>query len=144
MSVPGTFQVEDGKSPWHVFKPIPYLVQFLSIELCEGRFVIMHLCTAFPYFCCCLVWIVLHLTLMLIIMTYHFQQGLFAFYKGFFPNFVRLGSWNVIMFLTLEQVRFFYFLYKSQLQRMKLKSNSSIHNEPTITFCSIDTITYLP
>ncbi|KAH0469182.1 hypothetical protein IEQ34_002414 [Dendrobium chrysotoxum] len=32
-------------------------------------------------------------------------QGPFAFYKGFFPNFGRLGSWNVIMFLTLEQVR---------------------------------------
>ncbi|KAL0927010.1 hypothetical protein M5K25_003270 [Dendrobium thyrsiflorum] len=29
--------------------------------------------------------------------------GPFAFYKGFFPNFGRLGSWNVIMFLTLEQ-----------------------------------------
>jgi hypothetical protein len=27
-----------------------------------------------------------------------------AFYKGFLPNFARLGSWNVIMFLTLEQV----------------------------------------
>lgn len=33
-------------------------------------------------------------------------QGPFAFYKGFFPNFGRLGSWNAIMFLTLEQVRF--------------------------------------
>uniref|UniRef100_A0A0C9S1A0 TSA: Wollemia nobilis Ref_Wollemi_Transcript_26018_1362 transcribed RNA sequence n=1 Tax=Wollemia nobilis TaxID=56998 RepID=A0A0C9S1A0_9CONI len=28
-----------------------------------------------------------------------------AFYKGFVPNFGRLGSWNVIMFLTLEQVK---------------------------------------
>nr|KYP32209.1 hypothetical protein KK1_047155 [Cajanus cajan] len=26
------------------------------------------------------------------------------FYKGFLPNFGQLGSWNVIMFLTLEQV----------------------------------------
>lgn len=32
-------------------------------------------------------------------------QGIGAFYKGFVPNFGRLGSWNVIMFLTLEQVR---------------------------------------
>lgn len=31
-------------------------------------------------------------------------QGPLAFYKGFIPNFARLGSWNVIMFLTLEQV----------------------------------------
>ncbi|WMV45674.1 hypothetical protein MTR67_039059 [Solanum verrucosum] len=32
------------------------------------------------------------------------MQGPLAFYKGFLPNFFRLGSWNVIMFLTLEQV----------------------------------------
>ncbi|EXC01504.1 Mitochondrial uncoupling protein 2 [Morus notabilis] len=32
-------------------------------------------------------------------------EGFFAFYKGFLPNVGRLGSWNVIMFLTLEQVR---------------------------------------
>jgi solute carrier family 25 (mitochondrial uncoupling protein), member 8/9 len=33
------------------------------------------------------------------------QDGLLAFYKGFVPNFARLGSWNVVMFLTLEQVK---------------------------------------
>ncbi|GJP63366.1 hypothetical protein CLOP_g20441, partial [Closterium sp. NIES-67] len=33
------------------------------------------------------------------------NDGLLAFYKGFIPNFGRLGSWNVIMFLTLEQVK---------------------------------------
>lgn len=33
------------------------------------------------------------------------NEGFFAFYKGFLPNFGRLGSWNVIMFLTLEQVK---------------------------------------
>lgn len=32
------------------------------------------------------------------------QEGPLAFYKGFVPNFGRLGSWNVAMFLTLEQV----------------------------------------
>ncbi|KAA3463791.1 mitochondrial uncoupling protein 1 [Gossypium australe] len=31
------------------------------------------------------------------------NDGPMAFYKGFIPNFGRLGSWNVIMFLTLEQ-----------------------------------------
>ncbi|XP_057955480.1 mitochondrial uncoupling protein 2 [Malania oleifera] len=35
------------------------------------------------------------------------NEGPFAFYKGFFPNFVRLGSWNVIMFLSLEQAKKF-------------------------------------
>eukprot|EP00227_Mantoniella_beaufortii_P016106 CAMPEP_0197605092 /NCGR_PEP_ID=MMETSP1326-20131121/42459_1 /TAXON_ID=1155430 /ORGANISM="Genus nov. species nov., Strain RCC2288" /LENGTH=300 /DNA_ID=CAMNT_0043172837 /DNA_START=76 /DNA_END=978 /DNA_ORIENTATION=+ len=33
------------------------------------------------------------------------KEGPFAFYKGFMPNFGRLGSWNVVMFLTLEQVK---------------------------------------
>ncbi|EFJ53324.1 hypothetical protein VOLCADRAFT_79001 [Volvox carteri f. nagariensis] len=33
------------------------------------------------------------------------NEGLLAFYKGFVPNFGRLGSWNVAMFLTLEQVK---------------------------------------
>lgn len=35
------------------------------------------------------------------------NDGLLAFYKGFIPNFGRLGSWNVIMFLTLEQAKKF-------------------------------------
>ncbi|XP_022731215.1 mitochondrial uncoupling protein 2-like [Durio zibethinus] len=33
------------------------------------------------------------------------NEGFFAFYKGFLPNFSRLGSWNVVMFLTLEQAK---------------------------------------
>lgn len=33
------------------------------------------------------------------------NEGIFAFYKGFIPNFTRLGSWNVVMFLTLEQIK---------------------------------------
>lgn len=33
------------------------------------------------------------------------NDGILAFYKGFMPNFGRLGSWNVVMFLTLEQVK---------------------------------------
>ncbi|KAM6550744.1 hypothetical protein CsatB_000552 [Cannabis sativa] len=32
-------------------------------------------------------------------------DGPLAFYKGFLPNFGRLGTWNVIMFLTLEQAK---------------------------------------
>ncbi|KAF5747590.1 UNCOUPLING family protein [Tripterygium wilfordii] len=35
------------------------------------------------------------------------NDGPLAFYKGFLPNFARLGSWNVIMFLTLEQAKKF-------------------------------------
>jgi len=29
------------------------------------------------------------------------QEGPLAFYKGFVPNFARIGSWNVVMFVTL-------------------------------------------
>lgn len=35
-------------------------------------------------------------------------EGFFAFYKGFLPNFGRLGSWNAIMFLMLEQTKKFF------------------------------------
>lgn len=33
------------------------------------------------------------------------EGGLFAFYKGFTPSFVRLGSWNICMFITYEQLK---------------------------------------
>jgi len=33
------------------------------------------------------------------------KDGMLAFYNGFGPNFARLGSWNVVMFMTLEQVK---------------------------------------
>jgi solute carrier family 25 uncoupling protein 8/9 len=33
------------------------------------------------------------------------NEGIGAFYKGFVPNFARLGSWNVVMFMSLEKVR---------------------------------------
>ena len=32
-------------------------------------------------------------------------DGPMAFYKGFIPNFSRMASWNVAMFMTLEQAR---------------------------------------
>ncbi|KAE8039201.1 hypothetical protein FH972_011631 [Carpinus fangiana] len=36
------------------------------------------------------------------------SEGFLAFYKGFFPNFGRLGAWNVIMFLTFEKAKNFF------------------------------------
>ncbi|CAN6556544.1 unnamed protein product [Malus baccata var. baccata] len=33
------------------------------------------------------------------------HEGFLAFYKGLLPNFGRLGSWNVVMFLVLEQAK---------------------------------------
>ncbi|NXH10197.1 UCP3 protein, partial [Bucco capensis] len=33
------------------------------------------------------------------------QDGLRGFYKGFVPSFLRLGSWNVVMFISYEQLQ---------------------------------------
>ncbi|XP_060682192.1 mitochondrial uncoupling protein 2 [Hemiscyllium ocellatum] len=33
------------------------------------------------------------------------KEGLTAFYKGFMPSFLRLGSWNIVMFVTYEQLK---------------------------------------
>ena len=43
------------------------------------------------------------------------KEGPLAFYKGFQANFLRLGSWNVVMFLTLEKIKL-YFDNKSKNQ----------------------------
>lgn len=33
------------------------------------------------------------------------NEGPLAFYKGFTANFMRIGTWNVVMFITLEQIK---------------------------------------
>jgi len=33
------------------------------------------------------------------------QEGFYGFYKGFWPNFYRIGSWNIVMFMTFEQLK---------------------------------------
>ena len=33
------------------------------------------------------------------------ETGLAAFYKGFTPSFMRMGSWNVVMFVSYEQLK---------------------------------------
>ena len=33
------------------------------------------------------------------------KEGPLAFYKGFTANFMRLGGWNVVMFVSLEQIK---------------------------------------
>lgn len=32
-------------------------------------------------------------------------EGPMAFYNGFTANFMRIGTWNIVMFVTLEQVK---------------------------------------
>lgn len=36
------------------------------------------------------------------------NQGPLAFYKGFIPNFARIGSWNIVTWMTLEQFKQYY------------------------------------
>lgn len=36
------------------------------------------------------------------------KGGVAAFYKGFIPNFARIGSWNIITWVTLEQLKKMY------------------------------------
>jgi len=33
------------------------------------------------------------------------KEGPLAFYKGFIPNFARLGSWAIVMFMSYEQIK---------------------------------------
>ncbi|KAL6115914.1 uncharacterized protein ACO6RY_00646 [Pungitius sinensis] len=33
------------------------------------------------------------------------KEGTTAFYKGFIPAFLRLGSWNIVMFMSYEQLK---------------------------------------
>ncbi len=33
------------------------------------------------------------------------QEGISAFYKGFVPNFARIGSFNIVLWLGYEQIR---------------------------------------
>ncbi|XP_054456145.1 mitochondrial uncoupling protein 2-like [Anoplopoma fimbria] len=33
------------------------------------------------------------------------KEGPTAFYKGFIPAFLRLGSWNIVMFMSFEQIK---------------------------------------
>lgn len=32
-------------------------------------------------------------------------EGIMALYKGFIPNWLRLGPWNIIFFMTYEQLK---------------------------------------
>ena len=33
------------------------------------------------------------------------NDGIFAFYNGFVANFMRIGTWNIVMFVVYEQIR---------------------------------------
>jgi len=35
------------------------------------------------------------------------NEGFVSFYNGFIPNYMRIGTWNVIMFLSYEQIKRF-------------------------------------
>ncbi|XP_041115793.1 mitochondrial uncoupling protein 2-like [Polyodon spathula] len=44
------------------------------------------------------------------------KEGPTAFYKGFVPSFLRLGSWNVVMFVSFEQLKRAMMMSKQSLE----------------------------
>lgn len=50
-------------------------------------------------------------------------SGWSSFYKGFTPSFMRMGSWNVVMFVTYEQLKKLTLQYK-QDQAMERKNST--------------------
>ena len=49
------------------------------------------------------------------------EEGMMAFYKGFVPNFTRVGTWSVVCFISLEQ-------FKKMLIHQNEDSPSSSHH----------------
>uniref|UniRef100_A0A8C4F8S6 Dicarboxylate carrier UCP2 n=1 Tax=Dicentrarchus labrax TaxID=13489 RepID=A0A8C4F8S6_DICLA len=45
------------------------------------------------------------------------KEGPTAFYKGFVPSFLRLGSWNVVMFVSFEQIKRAMMVTKKKMER---------------------------
>ncbi|KAI1290816.1 Mitochondrial uncoupling protein 2 [Halotydeus destructor] len=39
--------------------------------------------------------------------TVYRENGFISFYKGFVPSFMRMGTWNVVMFVSFEQIKKF-------------------------------------
>uniref|UniRef100_A0A3B3UIZ9 Dicarboxylate carrier UCP2 n=1 Tax=Poecilia latipinna TaxID=48699 RepID=A0A3B3UIZ9_9TELE len=55
-------------------------------------------------------------------LTMLFKEGPSAFYKGFMPSFLRLGSWNIVMFVSYEQIQ----RAVVRLQRHKIQIEAAV------------------
>ncbi|XP_020773413.1 mitochondrial brown fat uncoupling protein 1 [Boleophthalmus pectinirostris] len=44
------------------------------------------------------------------------KEGPTAFYKGFVPSFLRLGSWNIVMFVSFEQIKRLMMVTKKKME----------------------------
>lgn len=58
-------------------------------------------------------------------------RKLTAFYKGFTPSFMRLGTWNVVMFVTYEQLKK---LASDVKTRREVESSLARINSPVVAF----------
>lgn len=47
------------------------------------------------------------------------EEGLLAFYKGFIPNFTRLGIWSIICFVSMEKFKLFLIGPQSKKEHWK-------------------------
>lgn len=53
------------------------------------------------------------------------KEGYKAFYKGFFPSFVRIASWNVLMFITYEQLKKTVVQFNQKMPEIEVKQEPS-------------------
>ena len=48
------------------------------------------------------------------------NEGIFALYKGFFPNWFRLAPWTLMFFLSYERIRFGLSTYNVRVRRLRI------------------------
>ena len=58
------------------------------------------------------------------------NEGIFALYKGFFPNWFRLAPWTLMFFLSYERIRF-------GLSTFSLSKVPGQHNKHDSFFCQV-------
>ena len=52
------------------------------------------------------------------------NEGIFALYKGFFPNWFRLAPWTLMFFLSYERIRFglsTYYMFECDVREYYLR-----------------------
>uniref|UniRef100_H2Y0T2 Uncharacterized protein n=1 Tax=Ciona intestinalis TaxID=7719 RepID=H2Y0T2_CIOIN len=52
--------------------------------------------------------------------TLFMQEGMKAFYKGFVPSYLRLGTWNIVMFVSYEEYKVLAHAYNNQHRVKKI------------------------
>jgi solute carrier family 25 uncoupling protein 8/9 len=62
------------------------------------------------------------------------ESGLKGFYKGFTPSFMRMGTWNVLMFVSYEQLKKLALQYKENQVTVKCAEMEKVPKKSTNPF----------